>query len=142
MSSLTLVWHVKCMPCQPNDFTQLGVTKDVLINGWHVSKIYEHMFSSNYLIQKSITIYFVYICCNFLERCLFLQVENLNLTINLKNYCFYAMLITCKCMPLYKKLDYDTKALWEKRVFLQLALQLNLSCKGHWQLTVFICHDC
>jgi hypothetical protein len=30
---------------------------------------------------------------------------------------FYAMLITCKCTPFYKKLDCDTKTLWEKGVF-------------------------
>ncbi len=29
--------------------------------------------------------------------------------INLENYCFYAMLIACKCMPFYKKLNCDTK---------------------------------
>jgi len=35
----------------------------------------------------------------FFYRCLILQVENLNLTTNLENYCFYVMLITRKCMP-------------------------------------------
>jgi hypothetical protein len=36
-------------------------------------------------------------------------VENLNLTTNLENYCIYGMLITCKCMPLCKKLNYNAK---------------------------------
>ncbi len=43
-------------------------------------------------------------------RYLLCQVGNLNLVTNLKNYYFYAMLIACKCMPLYKKLDCDTKS--------------------------------
>jgi hypothetical protein len=43
MSSLTLVWHVKCMPYQPSCFTQLKVTKDTLIDGSHVLKIYKHI---------------------------------------------------------------------------------------------------
>ncbi len=42
-------------------------------------------------------------------RCLF-QVENLNLATNLETNCFYAMLITCKCIPFYKKLDCNTKS--------------------------------
>jgi hypothetical protein len=29
-----------------------------------------------------------------------------------------------------------------KRGVLLLTLQLNLSCKGHFQLTIFICHEC
>ncbi len=45
----------------------------------------------------------------FFNRCPLLQVENLNLAINLENYCFNAMLITCKCTPLCKKLDCDAK---------------------------------
>jgi len=60
-------------------------------------------------LQKSITIYFYYICCNFFYRCLLLQVDNLNLVTNLKFYCFYVMLITCKCTGLWKKLDCDKK---------------------------------
>jgi hypothetical protein len=44
MSSLPLVWHVKCMPCQPSRFPQVRVTKDARIDEWHVSKIYKHMF--------------------------------------------------------------------------------------------------
>jgi len=60
-------------------------------------------------LKKFITIYLVYIGCNFFYRCLLLQVDNLNLTINLEIYCFYAMLITCKCTPLCKKVDCDTK---------------------------------
>jgi hypothetical protein len=60
-------------------------------------------------LQKLITIYLVYKCCNLFIRCIFRQVVNLNLATNLKNYCFYAMLITWKCMPLWKKLNYNTK---------------------------------
>jgi hypothetical protein len=45
----------------------------------------------------------------FLNKCHFLQVENQDLATNLENYYFYAMLIKCKCMPLYKKLDCDAK---------------------------------
>ncbi len=33
-----------------------------------------------------------------------------NPTTNLENYCFYAMLIACKCMPLCKKKDYNAKS--------------------------------
>jgi hypothetical protein len=33
------------MPCQPSCFIQLRVTKATLIDGWHVSKIYKHMFN-------------------------------------------------------------------------------------------------
>ncbi len=58
-------------------------------------------------LQKS-NIYLVYICCNFFHRCLIVQVGNLNLDTNLENISFYAMLITCKCTPLGKKLDYNT----------------------------------
>ncbi len=39
------------------------------------------------------------------NRCLFLQVENLNLATNLENYCFYTMLKACKCMSFCKKPD-------------------------------------
>jgi len=46
----------------------------------------------------------------FLNICVFLQVDNLNLSTSLKNYSFYAMLITCKCTPFYKKLDCDVKS--------------------------------
>jgi hypothetical protein len=60
-------------------------------------------------LQKSITIYLVYICYNCFYRCFFFQVDNLNLATNLKFYCFYAMLIACKCPTLYQKLDCDTK---------------------------------
>ncbi len=42
--------------------------------------------------------------------CLFLQVDNLNLATNLKTYCFYAMLIACKCKPFCKKIG-----LWRKK---------------------------
>jgi hypothetical protein len=60
-------------------------------------------------LQKSITIYLVYICCNF-YRCLFLQVDNLNLATILENYCFKTILIACKCMPLCKKMDCNVKS--------------------------------
>jgi hypothetical protein len=33
------------MPCQPTCFTQLKVTKDVLIDEWHVLKIDKHTFN-------------------------------------------------------------------------------------------------
>ncbi len=46
----------------------------------------------------------------FFYKCLILQVENLNLTTNRGNYYFYAMIITCKCTPLYKKLNCNTKS--------------------------------
>jgi len=59
--------------------------------------------------QKSITIYLAYICCKFLNKCIFLQVNNLYLATNLENYYFYAMLVSCKCMPLCKNMDYDIK---------------------------------
>jgi hypothetical protein len=36
----------------------------------------------------------------FFNKFFLLQIENLNLATNLENYCFYAMLIACKCMPL------------------------------------------
>jgi hypothetical protein len=49
----------------------------------------------------------LYVWCIYVvipyNRCLFLQVDNLNLATNLKNYCFYAMLITYKCTPFDKK---------------------------------------
>jgi hypothetical protein len=39
MSSLTLVWHVKCTSSQFNHFIQLNVTKDALMDGWlHTTK--------------------------------------------------------------------------------------------------------
>ncbi len=61
-------------------------------------------------LKKSITyIWCIYVVI-FLNKCLFLQVENLSLATNLENYCFYAMLIACKCMPLCKKLVCDTKS--------------------------------
>jgi len=43
MSSLTVVWHVKCMPYQPSCFIQLKATKNAFIDGSHVSKIYKHI---------------------------------------------------------------------------------------------------
>jgi len=71
----------------------------------HYSKLV-HIFQ----LQKSITIYLVYKCCNFFIRCILRQVVNLNLATNLKFYIFYAMLITCKCMPFCKKLKCNTKS--------------------------------
>jgi hypothetical protein len=59
---------------------------------------------------KSIIIYLVYICCNFINICFFLKVENLNLATNLEDDYFYAMLITCKCTPLCEKLDCNVKS--------------------------------
>ncbi len=44
----------------------------------------------------------MYICGKKIYRLLLLQVDNLNLATNLENYFFNAMLIACKCMPLYK----------------------------------------
>jgi hypothetical protein len=64
----------------------------------------------NFQLQKFITIYLVYICCNSFYRCFLLQDENLNLATNLGNDCFYGMLITFKCTPLCIKLDYDAKS--------------------------------
>ncbi len=46
----------------------------------------------------------------FFYRIFFLQVDNLNLATKFENYCFYTMLITCKCMPLCKKMDCDAKS--------------------------------
>jgi hypothetical protein len=70
-------------------------------------------------------IYLVYICCNFFfNRCLFLQVDNLNLATNLENYCFYAMLIASKCTPLCKKLDCDVKS--EPHYLATTQYQMNL----------------
>jgi hypothetical protein len=54
----------------------------------------------------------LYIWCIYFvilkNRCL-LQVDNLNLITNFKKYYFYVMLIICKCMPFYKKLDCNAK---------------------------------
>ncbi len=58
---------------------------------------------------KSPLLYIWCICVAILFCECLLHVENLNLATNLENYCYYAMLIACKCMPLYKKLDCDTK---------------------------------
>lgn len=44
----------------------------------------------------------------FFYKCLLFQVTNLNLLTNLEF--FYGMLITWKCVPLCKILDYDTKS--------------------------------
>jgi hypothetical protein len=56
----------------------------------------------------------LYIWCiyvaNVFNKCFFLQVGNLNLAANLENYCFYVMLIVCKCMQLCKKLDCNLKS--------------------------------
>jgi hypothetical protein len=34
MSSLSMVWHVKCMSCQLCHFIQPSVIKDILMDGW------------------------------------------------------------------------------------------------------------
>jgi hypothetical protein len=54
-------------------------------------------------------IWYIYVAI-FFYRCLFFQVGNLNLATNLENYCFYAMLIACKCTPLCKKLNCNAKS--------------------------------
>jgi hypothetical protein len=61
-------------------------------------------------LQKSIIIYIwcIYVII-FFNRCIFLQVDNLNLVTNLENYYFYAMLLACKCTPLCKQLDCNAK---------------------------------
>jgi hypothetical protein len=38
MSSTTLVWCVKCMPFQLSNCIWLSVTKDILMDGWHMTK--------------------------------------------------------------------------------------------------------
>ncbi len=76
----------------------------------HVYRCINSKLVHIFQLQKSITIYFVYICCNFFYRCLLLQVENLNLATKFENYCFYAMLIACKSMSLCKTLDCDAKS--------------------------------
>jgi hypothetical protein len=43
--------------------------------------------------------------CKKNYRCFFFQVDNFTLATNLENYCFYAMLIVCKCTPLCKTWD-------------------------------------
>jgi hypothetical protein len=53
-------------------------------------------------------IWCVYVIILF-NKCLILQIDNQNLATNLKFYYFNVMLIACKCTPLCKKLDYDTK---------------------------------
>jgi hypothetical protein len=75
----------------------------------HVYKGTNNKLIHIFQLQNSITIYLVYICCNFFYRCLLLQVDNLNLGTNLENYGYYAMIIACKCTPLCKKLDCDAK---------------------------------
>jgi hypothetical protein len=59
---------------------------------------------------KSLLLYIwcIYVA-NFFYRCFLLQVEVLKSSQKVRNYCFNAMLITCKCMPFCKKLDYNTK---------------------------------
>jgi hypothetical protein len=55
----------------------------------------------------------LYIWCIFVTilfyEC-FLQIENLNLATNLEFFCYYVVLIACKCMPLCKRLNCDTKS--------------------------------
>jgi hypothetical protein len=59
--------------------------------------------------QKSITIYLGIYVAIFLNKSL-LQVNNQYLATNLENYYFYSMLVSCKCTPLCKKLDYNVKS--------------------------------
>jgi hypothetical protein len=61
-------------------------------------------------LQKSITIYLVYICCNF-----FIYMSSSSSWKSKSNHkfeklLFHVVLITYKCMPLCKKLDYDAKS--------------------------------
>ncbi len=76
----------------------------------HVHKSTNSKLVHIFQLQKLITKYLVYICCNFVYRCLLFQVDNLNLATNLENDCSCAMLITCKCTPFCEKLDCDTKS--------------------------------
>ncbi len=76
----------------------------------HVYRSTNNKLVHIFQLQMSITIYLVYISYIFFNRCFLFQVENLNLAKNLKNYYFYAILITCKCMSLCKKLDYNAKS--------------------------------
>jgi len=77
----------------------------------------------------------LYIWCIYVVilfyRCLFLQVDNLNITTNLENYFFYAMLITCKCTPLCKKLDCDVK---NEPFYLATTQRINL----HYRFDDFV----
>ncbi len=75
----------------------------------HVYKGTNNKPVRRFQLQKSITIYLMFICYNFFYRCLLLQVDNLNLAKILENH-YYDMVITCKCMPLFKKLDCDAKS--------------------------------
>ncbi len=60
----------------------------------HLCKNTNNKLVHGFQIQKFTIIYLnIYIYL--------LQVENLNLATNLKNYYFYVMLIACKCTPLY-----------------------------------------
>jgi hypothetical protein len=45
MSSITSICFVKFMPFQFSCFIQLNVTKNALMDGRHVSKIYKHVTS-------------------------------------------------------------------------------------------------
>jgi hypothetical protein len=76
----------------------------------HVYRSKNNKLVHIFQFQKSITIYLVYIFCNFFNRCFLFQLDNLNLAKKLENYYFYAMLIACKCTQLLKKLDCDTKS--------------------------------
>ncbi len=85
-------------------------------------------------LQKSNTIYLVYIYYNFFNRCIFLQFNNLNLVTNLKIYCFYVILIACKCTPLYKKIR-----LWCKKwVILPCNHLVNQACMNTSTLIHFL----
>ncbi len=79
-------------------------------------------------LQKSITIYLVYICCNLFLKCLLLLFENLNLATNLDYFCFFTMLIACNCMPLYKTLNCNAK---NEPPYLATTLKLMCSKLGN-----------
>jgi tryptophan-rich sensory protein len=59
----------------------------------HVCKGTNNKLVHIFQLQKSIIIYLVYICCNFVYKCIFFHVDNLNLATNLENDCSCAMLI-------------------------------------------------
>jgi hypothetical protein len=68
-------------------------------------------YQSIFFNLKSPLLYIWCICVAILFYiCFFLQVDNLNLVTILENYYFYAMLTTCKCMPICKKMDCDAKS--------------------------------
>jgi hypothetical protein len=65
-----------------------NISQIKLIHKKHVYRGTNNKLIHIFQLQKSITIYLVYICCNYFYKCLILQVENLNLATNLEHYCF------------------------------------------------------